>query len=148
MVVTWILKVRMFLQILRKWVFSVTFSRNNAQRFFVVVMYKRCTEVEFHYLMLAALWHPCTGSFVLSTPPPKCNHLKGGGMDPQLVLVCPCFRENVVVTCKIESFLCSLDNFLQKNVIFFFFENQISKWRSFEKRATQLNTEIAKSAAS
>ena len=41
----------------------------------------------------------------------------------------------VVVTCKIGSFLCSLDNLLQKNVIVLFFENQISKWRSFEKRA-------------
>ena len=55
-------------------------------------------------------------------------------MSPLLVLVSPCFRENVVVTCKIGSFLCSLDNLLQKNVIFFFFENQISKWRSFEKK--------------
>ena len=43
--------------------------------------------------------------------------------------------KNVVVTCKIGSFLCSLDNLLQKNVIIFFFgKNQISKWRSFEKR--------------
>ena len=32
-------------------------------------------------------------------------------------------------------FLCNLDNLLQKNVIVFFFGNQISKWRSFEKRA-------------
>ena len=32
-------------------------------------------------------------------------------------------------------FLRSLDNLLQKNVIVFFFGNQISKWRSFEKRA-------------
>ena len=32
-------------------------------------------------------------------------------------------------------FLCSLDNLLQKNVIGFFFGNQISKWRSFEERA-------------
>ena len=32
-------------------------------------------------------------------------------------------------------FLCSSDNLLQKNVIVFFFGNQISKWRSFEKRA-------------
>ena len=55
---------------------------------------------------------------------------------PWLVLVSPCFRENVVATCKIGSFLCSLDNLLQKNVIvLFFFGNQISKWRSFEKRA-------------
>ena len=52
-----------------------------------------------------------------------------------LVLVSPCFRENEVATCKIGSFLCSLDNLLQKNVIVFFFGNQISKWRSFEKRA-------------
>ena len=56
-------------------------------------------------------------------------------MDPSLVLVSPCFRENVVATCKIGSFLCSLDNLLQKNIIVFFFGNQISKWCSFEKRA-------------
>ena len=58
--------------------------------------------------------------------------LKGCGMGPWLVLVSPCFRENVVATCKIGSFLCSLDNLLQKNVIVFFFGNQILKWRSFE----------------
>ena len=56
-------------------------------------------------------------------------------MGPWLVLVSPCFRENVVTTCKIGSFLCCLDNLLQKNVIVLFFGNQISKWRSFEKRA-------------
>ena len=59
------------------------------------------------------------------------NALNGCGM---LVLVSPCFRENVVVTCKIGSFLCSLDTLLHKNIIAFFFENQISKWRSFEKK--------------
>ena len=48
-----------------------------------------------------------------------------------LVLVCSSFREN---TCKIASFLCSLDIFLI-NVIAFFFGNQISKWCSFEKMA-------------
>ena len=52
-----------------------------------------------------------------------------------LVLVSPCFRENVVATYKIGSFLCSSDNLLQKNVSVFFFGNQISKWRSLEKRA-------------
>ena len=52
-----------------------------------------------------------------------------------LFFVSPCFRENVVATCEIGSFLCSLDNLLQKHVIVFFFLNQISKWRSFEKRA-------------
>ena len=61
--------------------------------------------------------------------------LKGCGMGPWLVLVSSCFREKVVATCKIGSFLCSLDNLLQKNVIVLFFGNQISKWRSFEKRA-------------
>ena len=55
-------------------------------------------------------------------------------MGPWHVLVSPCFRENVVATCKVGSFLCSLDNLLQKNVIVFFFGDQISKWRSFEKR--------------
>ena len=37
---------------------------------------------------------------------------KGCGMGPWLVLVSPCFRGNVVATCKIGSFLCSLDNLL------------------------------------
>ena len=61
--------------------------------------------------------------------------LKGCGMGPWLVLASPCFRENVVATYKIGSFLCSLDNLLQKNVIVLFFGNQISKWRSIEKGA-------------
>ena len=43
-------------------------------------------------------------------------------MGPLLVLVSPCFRKNVVVTCKIGVFLSSLDNLLQKNVILFFLE--------------------------
>ena len=60
--------------------------------------------------------------------------LKGCGMGPLLVLVSPCFRENVVVTCKIGSSLCSLNSFLQKNIIVFFFGNQILKWRSFGKK--------------
>ena len=60
---------------------------------------------------------------------------KGCGKGTVFVLVSPCFRENVVVTCKIGSFLCSIDNLHQKNVIVFFFGNQISKWRSFEKSA-------------
>ena len=64
-----------------------------------------------------------------------CCEVKGCGMGPWLVLVSPCFRENTVATCKIWSFLCTLDNLLQKNVIVFFFGNQISKWRSFEKGA-------------
>ena len=46
---------------------------------------------------------------------------KGCGMGPWLVLVSPCFRENVVSTYKIGSFLSSLDNLPQKNVIVLFF---------------------------
>ena len=61
--------------------------------------------------------------------------VKGTQIGPLLLLVCPCYRESLIATCKIVSFLCSLDNLLQKNVIVFFFGNQISKWRSFEKRA-------------
>ena len=41
-------------------------------------------------------------------------------MGSLVVLVCPCFRENVIVTCKIVSFLCSLDNFVLKSVIISF----------------------------
>ena len=55
-------------------------------------------------------------------------------MGPLLVLVSPCFKENVVLTYKIGSFLCSLHNLLQKNVIVFFFGNQILKWHSSEER--------------
>ena len=51
------------------------------------------------------------------------------GMGPWLVLVSPCFRENVVPTCKIGSFLHCLDNLLQKNVIVLFF------WKSNFKMA-------------
>ena len=58
----------------------------------------------------------------------------GCGMGPWLVLVSPYFRDNVVATCKLGSFLCSIDNLLQKNVIVLFFGNQISKWRSCEKK--------------
>ena len=58
-------------------------------------------------------------------------------MGPWLVLVSPCFRENVVATCKIGSFLCVLDNLLnllQKNVIIvLFFGNQISKFHLKKK---------------
>ena len=61
-------------------------------------------------------------------------YLKWCGMGPWLVLVSPLLRENIVATCQILSFLCSLDNLPQKNVIVLFFGNQISKWRSFEKR--------------
>ena len=63
------------------------------------------------------------------------KEFKGCGMGRWLVLVSPCFRKNIVATCEIGSFLCSLNNLLQKNIIFLFFGNQISKWRSFEKRA-------------
>ena len=47
--------------------------------------------------------------------------LKGRVMGPLLALVCRCFRENVIGTCKIESLKgYSLDNFLLKNVLFCF----------------------------
>ena len=61
--------------------------------------------------------------------------LKGCGMGPWLVLVSPCFRENVIATCKIGSFLCSLDNLLQKNVIVLFFRKSNFKMALIEKSA-------------
>ena len=60
--------------------------------------------------------------------------IKGCGMGPWLVLVSPCLRENVVATCKIGSFLCSVDNLLQKNVIvFFFFEIKFQNGAHLQK---------------
>ena len=56
-------------------------------------------------------------------------------MGQWLVLVSPCFRENVVATCLIWSFLCSLDNLLQKNVIVFFWENKFQNGAHLKKRA-------------
>ena len=58
---------------------------------------------------------------------------KGCGMGSWLVLVFPCCRENVLATCKIGSFFCSSDNFLQKNVIVSFFGNQILKCAYLKK---------------
>ena len=52
-----------------------------------------------------------------------------------LFLFPPCFRENVVATCKIGSFLCSLDNLLQKNVIVFFLEIKFQNGAHLKKRA-------------
>ena len=56
-------------------------------------------------------------------------------MGTLFVLVSPCFRENVVVTCKIGSLLCSLDNLLQKNVIVFSFWKSNFKMALIWKRA-------------
>ena len=44
-------------------------------------------------------------------------------MGTLFVLVSPCFRENVVVTCKIGSFLCSLDNSEKRNCFLFWKSN-------------------------
>ena len=62
------------------------------------------------------------------------GNIKGCGMGPWLVLVFPCFRENVVATCKIVSFLCSLDNLLQKNVLFSFLEIKFQMALIWKKR--------------
>ena len=65
----------------------------------------------------------------ITDSPLKCTQ-----MGTLLVLVSPCFRENIKCHMQNCVFLCSLDNFILKNVIVFFFGNQISKWRSFEKK--------------
>ena len=92
------------------------------------------------FFLACVSYHLCVPVIGALQFPYKCAegaqiYIKGRGMGPWLVLVSPCLRENVVATCKIGSFLCSLDNLLQKNIIVLFFGNQISKWCSFEKRA-------------
>ena len=51
------------------------------------------------------------------------------------ILASPCFRKNVVVTCKIGSFLCNLGNLLQKYVIVFFLEIKFQNGAHLKKRA-------------
>ena len=65
----------------------------------------------------------------------KTQYVQNTSRAQQIFLDSPCFRENVVATREIGSFLYSLYNLLQKTLLFSFFGNQISKWRSFEKRA-------------
>ena len=59
-------------------------------------------------------------------------YFKGCGMGPWLVLVSPCFRENGVTTCKIGSFLCSLDNLL---LLFSFLEIKFQNGAHLKERA-------------
>ena len=40
---------------------------------------------------------------------------KGRVMGPLLALICTCFRNNVIVTCKIVPFLCSSDIFFSNS---------------------------------
>ena len=99
-----------------------------------------CTDSSHPIIQLiVANLHILLSTFVYKVARLEClvitPMIKGCGMGPWLVLVSPCFRENVLAMCKIGSFLCSLHNLLQKNVIVLFFGYQISKWRSFEKRA-------------
>ena len=82
--------------------------------------------------LMVALVHNSTGTHKAHR---NVHLIRGVEWVHGLFLFPPCFKENVVATCKIGSFLCSLDNLLQKNVIVLFFGNQISKWCSFEKRA-------------
>ena len=95
--------------------------------------------MNFHFLDTGVLSHVNVVLSILITFSWFHSHanfcyFKGRETCPLLVLVSPCFRENIIVTCKIVSFLCNLDNFLPKNVMVFCFGNQISKWRSFEKK--------------
>ena len=56
-------------------------------------------------------------------------------MGPWLVLVSPCFRENVVATCKLGSFWCSLDNLLQtKRNCFLFLEIKFQNGAHLRKK--------------
>ena len=56
-------------------------------------------------------------------------------MGTLFVLGSPCFRENIVVTCKICSFLGSLDNLLQENIIVSFLEIKFQNGAHLEKKS-------------
>ena len=62
-------------------------------------------------------------------------HIKGCGTGTLFIIVSPCFRENVLITYKFGSFLCSLDNLLQKSVIDFFLEIKFQNGAHLKKRA-------------
>ena len=51
--------------------------------------------------------------------------IKGSRMGPLLVLVSPCFRENVVVTCKIGSFCVVYIIYFRKKSCFLFWKSNI-----------------------
>ena len=106
------------------------------------------------------------GIFVIVCTGYHPHKFKGCGMGPWLVLVSPCFRENVVATCKIRSFLCSLDNLPQKkrncsffwksnfkmvliwkkkaifDLLFTFFSHQGKNKNSFSTYITHIHTRI------
>ena len=93
----------------------------------------QCTNLKFYHLPFGCQ-NPSSWQMNLSQV-----FLKVCGMGPLLVLLSPCFKGKC--SCHMQNlvffffFVCNLDNLLQKNVIVFFFGNQISKLRSFEKRA-------------
>ena len=66
------------------------------------------------------------------------NLIKDRVMGPLLVLVSPCFRNNVIVTCNSVSFLCSSHNFLPKNVIVFFWEIKFQNGAYLGKKKTAI----------
>ena len=96
---------------------------NNIKHKEIITSYKYLQQLYLHWV---------TYSFILFSEVPI-PHFKGCGMGPLLVLVSRCFMENLVVTCKIGSFLCSLDNLLQKNVFVFFLEIKFQNGAQLKK---------------
>ena len=114
---------------------NILLSTNRLQSIFIHRL-PRCvlnTHTKFETLQSSSLENVLLFIIMLYCAQKQNRCIKGRVMGPMFVLVCPWFRENVIVTCKIVSFLFSLDNFHLKNVIVFIFENQISKWRSSKK---------------
>ena len=72
----------------------------------------------FKFVLYLYLINILFASIIASSP------IKGRVMGPLLILFSHCLRENVIVTCRIVSFLCrpSVGNFLLTNVIVFIFE--------------------------
>ena len=55
-------------------------------------------------------------------------------MGPLFLFVFLCLRENLIVACKIVSFLGSSDNFLLKNVVVFFLEIKFQNGAHLKKK--------------
>ena len=90
-----------------------------------------CYQFIYFYYFFRIQFHPNVTYDLLRSYD---RGIKGRVMGPLLALVWPCFRTNEIVTPKIVSFLCSLNNFLLKNVIVLIFGKHVSKWRSFEEK--------------
>ena len=112
-----------------------TFSRNSLS--VTYIHHYRCREFCICFMLLYNVTLPtfCNVIKVIHSITNRHRNLRGVEWVHDLFLFSFVLGKMKLPHAKLGLFLCSLDNLLQKNIIVFFFGNQISKWRSFEKRA-------------